>query len=158
MSGISELNQAELDGRYRVTALIVGVQIISVLILCVLAWIFAGRAGDFISSQTVWALWISVLFIAVGTFILRRNFFSWERLKNTALVKGVPGLFSTLQINTLILCGLGEIIAIIGFIVAVVSGGSFEMFRAGAVALIVLLFNFPRKRIWEKIGTALEKV
>ena len=157
MEQISQENQKELNSRYRTTAIIGGVQILSTVLLIVVAW-FLSSLDNSITQQAISALWMMVLFIAVGTFVLRRFLFSWERLKTTALLKGVQKLISTLQINTIILCAFAEIIAIIGFLVATLSGDKFQMFRAGAVALIVFLMNFPRKTIWEKVVANLEKV
>lgn len=157
MEQISEENRRELNNRYKTTAIIVGVQIFSTILLIVAAW-FLSSLDNSITQQAISALWMMVLFIAVGTFVLRRFLFSWERLKTTALLKGVQKLISTLQINTIILCAFAEIIAIIGFLVATLSGDKFQMFRAGAVALIVFLMNFPRKSIWEKVVANLEKV
>lgn len=158
MNQILEQNQKELNSRYRTTAIIVGIQIFSTVLLIVVAWFLAARTDNSITQEAVSALWMMVLFVAVGTFILRRFLFSWERLKNTALLKGISKLILTLQTNTIILCAFAEIIAIIGFLVATLSGNKFEMFRAGAVALIVFLLNFPRKSVWEKVVTNLEKV
>lgn len=155
---ISEENRKELNNRYRTTALIVGIQIFSTILLIIIAWFLAARTDNSITPEATSALWITVLFIAIGTFVLRRFLFSWERLRSTVLLKGILRLISTLQINTIILCAFAEIIAIIGFLVAALSGNKFEMFRAGAVALIVFLMNFPRKTIWEKIVANLEKV
>lgn len=158
MNRISEINRAEMEKRYRVTSAIVLIQILSTIILIAAAWFIAQKMDNSITEQAIWSLWIMVLFIALGTFALRRFLFSWERLKNIALLKGVKNLISTLQTNTIILSALAEIIVIIGFLVATLSGNKFEMFRAGAVALIVFLLNFPRKSIWEKIVANLENV
>lgn len=147
-----------MEKRYRVTSTIVLIQIFSTIILIAAAWFIAQETDNSITEQAIWSLWIMVLFIALGTFALRRFLFSWERLKNIALLKGVKNLISTLQTNTIILSALAEIIVIIGFLVATLSGNKFEMFRAGAVALIVFLLNFPRKSIWEKIVANLENV
>jgi hypothetical protein len=99
-----------------------------------------------------------VLFIAVGTFILRRMFFSWERLKNIALLKGVPGLLRTLQRNSVILGVFALAVAVVGFLISSFSGSSSDMFRAGVIALVVFLINFPRKKVWKTIVSNLEKV
>lgn len=158
MNQISEPNLKDLNARYRTTAIIVGVQIFSTILLIIIAWFLSSQTDNAVTEEAVSALWLTILFIAVGTFALRRFLFSWERLKNTALIKGVAKVISTLQINTIILCAFAEVIAVIGFLVATLSGNKFEMFRAGAVALIVFLINFPRKSVWEKVVANLEKV
>lgn len=158
MPEISEPHRRELDSRYRTTATICAVQILSTLILIVIAWFLAARTDNSITEAGISWLWMTVLFIAVGTFLLRRFLFAWDRLKNIALVEGIPKLISTLQTNTIILSALAEVIAVIGFLVATLTGDKFEMFRAGAVALIVFLINFPRLAVWRKIVANLEKI
>lgn len=158
MQEISAENRTELEKRYRIAAFVVIAQIFTALLLTVAAFFIAQTFENSVTSEGMLALWITVLLIAVGTFILRRFLFSWERLKNTAIVKGISGALQTLQINSILLGSLGEIIAIIGFLVAVLGGNKWDMFRAAAVSLIVFLANFPRRSNWEKITANLEKI
>lgn len=158
MSEISAENRTELEKRYRTAAFVVIAQILTTLVLIVAAFFVAQISENSAASQSIFALWIIVLFIAAGAFVLRRVLFNWDRLKNTALVKGIPGLLQTLQTNSILLGSLGEIITIIGFLVATLGGNKWDMFRAGTIALIVFLANFPRKSKWEKIVANLEKI
>jgi hypothetical protein len=85
-------------------------------------------------------------------------FFTWERLKNVGILKGVSGVLGTLQRNSIILSVFGLLVGIIGFLLALFSGSGFDMLRAGAIALVVFLINFPRKKVWKTIISNLEKV
>jgi hypothetical protein len=158
MQEISAENRTELEKRYRTAAFVVIAQILTALLLTVAAFFIAQTFDNSITSGSLSALWITTLFIAVGTFILRRFLFNWERLKNTAIVKGISGVLQTLQTNSILLGSLGEIIAIIGFLVTALGGNKWDMFRAAAVALIVFLANFPRRSTWQKIVANLEKI
>lgn len=158
MTEISAENRNELEKRYRTTTIVIAFQIFTVLVLIVAAWFAAQNTNNSVSGQTLTTLWVAVLFIAVGAFLARRMLFGWERLKNTVLLKGVKGLIQTLQTNSIILGVIGEIVAIMGFLIALLSGNKWEMFRAGVIALVVFLANFPRKKVWEKIVSNLEKV
>jgi hypothetical protein len=151
MNEISAENLAELEKRYRTTAFIVLGQIFVTLVLVVAAWFVAPSAESTLSSESLTTLWIAMLFIAIGTFLLRRLFFNWERLKNIALLKGVGGVLATLQRNAVILGALAEIVAIMGFLISTLSGNSSDMLRAGTIALVVFLVNFPRKGVWKKV-------
>ena len=155
---ISPENRSELEKRYRTTVLVIVFQILTVIALIIAAWFIAQTSENSITGQSLTTLWVAVLFIAVGAFVIRRLIFSWERLKNTALLKGIKGLIQKLQINSIILGVIGEIVAIMGFLIAVLSGNKWEMFRAGAIALVVFLANFPRKSTWVKIVANLEKI
>lgn len=151
-------NSVEFEKRYRTTAIIVGVQILSVLGLIVIAWIVIANSDNSMTSGSQTTLWFFILFIAIGSFLVRRFLFNWDRLKNTAVLKGISGVLQTLQINSILLGALGEIIAVMGFILATMSGNKWEMFRAGAIAMVVFLANFPRKKTWDKIVSNLEKI
>jgi hypothetical protein len=157
MNQASENTLQNLQKRYRTTAIIILAQIFTALVLIAIAWFFPFNANSNIPPSSVTALWVAVIFIALGSFVLRRALFSWEKLKNTALLKGISGLIASLQMNAIILSAFGELIAIIGFVITVLSGNRFEMLRAGVVALIVFLINFPRQTIWEKIVANLEE-
>jgi H+/Cl- antiporter ClcA len=155
---ISPENRSELEKRYRSTVIVIVFQIFTVIALIIAAWFVAQTSENSITNQSLTTLWVAVLFIAVGAFVLRRLIFNWERLKNTALLKGIKGLIQKLQINSIILGAIAEIVAIMGFLIAVLSGNKWDVFRAGAIALVVFLANFPRKSNWEKIVANLEKI
>lgn len=151
MNENSNENPAELEKRYRTTVFIVLAQIFVVLFLIFVSWVGFFRVQNNLSGQDFTTLWIGLLFIAIGSFILRRLFFSWERLKNIGLLKGVSGLLGTLQMNSILLGMMAVIIGIVGFLIAAFSGSSSDMLRAGVIALVVFLINFPRKKIWKTI-------
>lgn len=158
MNETSAENEKELEKRYRLTTLIVGAQIAFSVVLAILAWFGLGNTDSSNGAQFSTALWILVLFVAIGTFLLRRILFKWERLKKIALSKGTPGIFSALQRSSILLGALAEAIAVIGFVISVINGNKTDVLRAVAVALIVFFINFPRKSVWEKIVAGMEKV
>src|SRR5215203_2102172 len=158
MSEISDENLAELNKRYRTTVFIVLGQIFVVLFFILAAWLFVTKIQINLSEQDFTTLWVAVLFIAIGSFILRRLFFSWERLKNIGLLKGFSGVVGSLQRNSIILSFFAVVVALLGFMITSFSGNSADMFRAGAIALVVFLINFPRKKIWKTIVSNLGKV
>jgi len=158
MSEISSENLTELEKRYRTTFFIVLFQIFVVLLLVAASWSGIFRFNSNLINQDFTTLWVAVLFIAIGTFILRRMFFSWERLKNISLLKGVSGLLKTLQRNSVILGFFALVVAIVGFLISSFSGNTSDMFRAAVIALVVFLINFPRKKVWKTIVSNLEKV
>ncbi|MDQ3802212.1 MAG: hypothetical protein M3384_22530 [Acidobacteriota bacterium] len=151
-------NAQLLEKRYRTSMLAVSVQILIMLALTVAAWFVITYSSNDISEQAGVALWGTILLIAAGSFILRRMLFSWDRLKSIALLRGIPGLLDSLQAYTILLGMFGLIVAIMGFLVATLSGNKFEMLRAGAISLIVFLINFPRRSVWQKILAGAESV
>lgn len=158
MNKITAENLAEIEKRYRLTAIIVLTQITTTIILIVVGWFYAASSENAVSNDSLTALWVAVVFIAVSTFFLRRTLNRWERLKNVALTKDISGVVAALQTNSIIVGALAEIIAVVGFLIAVLGGVKFDVFRAGAIALLVFLINFPRKAVWKKIVIKLENV
>lgn len=158
MQEISPDTQISLQKRYRTTAFVVLAQIVFTIVLIPVAWFLAVNVENAISPQSVNTLWIAILFIALATFVLRRMLYRWDRFKDIALLKGIEGVLAALQTNAIVLGAMAEIVAILGFLIAVLGGMKFDMFRAAVVALVVFLINFPRRGVWERIVGSLEKV
>jgi len=158
MGEISPENLAALESRYRTTTIIIGTQIVLTIILTAAVWLLAPPVESSISQQTLTTLWMVIIFLAVGAFVLRRVFFRWDRLKDIITLKGVSGLLDTLQNNAIILAVFATLLPVVGCLIAVLSGSAFEIIRAEVAALIVFLINFPRKPVWAKIVAAMEKV
>lgn len=161
MEDAASENLAELEKRYRATLIIVAAQVLLTIVL-IIAGLFitpnSENKGATVEAETLRTLWIVIIFIAVGTFLLRRMYFRWDRLRDIALLKGVKGLLRTLQSSAIILAVLAETIVVVGFIIAFLSGEKFDTLRAGIVALILLAINFPRKSVWEKIVSSLQEI
>lgn len=147
--------QNELDKRYQTTSRIVVILIISALVLIGASWVLTAYIDNSVTDTAISALWISIILLAVLSFVLRRVLFSWSKLRKIAEQKGSFGVLVTIQNNTVFLCLIAAIIAVIGFLVTILSGNKLEAFRAGIVVLMVFLFNFPRKAIWQKIVDSL---
>lgn len=159
MTEISAETKVEIEKRYRTAAFLVFAQIASLFLLVVLAFVLAkSENGGQISNNTRWMLWIAALFAALGSFIIRRMLYRWDRLRDISLLKGISGLIKTLSINSILLALMAEIVAVIGFVISNLTGDAFEMVRASVIALVVFIVNFPRKSIWEKIVKNLENV
>lgn len=158
MNEISVETEIQLQKRYRTAAFIVFVQIVFSLVLIPVAWFLAINSENAITQQSLTALWIGILFIALATFVIRRMLFRWDRLKDIYLLKGMSGLLGSLQTNALILGAMAEVIAILGFLIAALGGVKFDMFRAGVVALVVFLINFPRRSVWQRVAGSMEKI
>lgn len=164
-----------LDRRYRATATILFAQIIVLIILTVVSVLIAGRVQPFgaitgessfsienltnpnvaggVSTVTTF-LWIAILAVAVSAFLLRRVILAPAALRDTATIKGASGLLQSLQTKTVLLATTGGLIAVLGFVISLISGDYSDMIRAALVATIIFLINFPRKSSWSKLAQA----
>lgn len=159
MTELSADNLTELEKRYRITAFLVSAQIAAVFILTAVAFLtIKPEIAPRISENTRMTLWVAALFVALGTFVMRRLFYRWDRLRDITLLKGITGLLKTLSINSIFLAAMTEFVAIIGFVIAFLTGEPFEMLRSAIIAPVVFLINFPRKKVWVKIVENLDSV
>ncbi len=155
-SEISVENLTEIERKYRLTAVIFLIQIITAVILLVVGYFYASGSENVAAPDFLLLLWFAVIFIAIGSFFLRRTLNRRERLKNIASVKGISGVLSALQTNSIMIGTLAETVAIIGLLIAFLGGVKFDVFRAAAVALLIFFINIPRKAVWKKVIGSLE--
>lgn len=158
MEEISSENLGELKERYRTTVFIVFALIFASIFLILAAWMMTMNRTVPASEDSFLTLWLVILFLAAGTFLLRRRLFNWETLKNAALLKGVSGLLKKLQFNVIFLNSIAVAVVILGFVISYLSGEFMDVIRTALVALIVFFINFPRRSVWEKIIRHLERV
>jgi hypothetical protein len=153
----SEQIEQELNRRYQATLLVFFSQLAVTVVLTVVAWFAASQSSVSAPVSVINILWIVLLVIAIGAFLLRRFIFAPDVLHNAAIVKGASGLLKSLQLKTILLNSAGELIAVIGFVIALLSGDALDMLRAAAIALIVFFISFPSKATWRRVVQAAAK-
>lgn len=158
MEEVSQENEIRLENTYRTTRTIIAGMIVFTILLTVSIWFFAPIPTKSISQQTLTTLWVLIIFLAVGAFLLRRAFFRWDKLKDIFLLKGIVGLLKNLQRDAIILAVFATLLPVVGGIITFLTGATFEIVRAEIVAIIVFLINFPRQTVWRKIIGGLEKL
>jgi hypothetical protein len=115
-------------------------------------WIY--RPGD---PSLAMALWIAILVFGLGAFAFRRTRFSAMRLQDIAALQGVTGLLATLYGTTVQVAYLGGAIALMGFIVTILTGDPGNMLRAAGVAVIVLIYDYPIRSAWKRVVHGIEQ-
>jgi hypothetical protein len=151
MTAISKSAQDELARRYRTTSMVViGFLVLDVALMAI-AFLAANalyRPGD---PSIVMGLWIAILVFGLGAFVIRRTRFAAMRLKDVAGLRGVSGLLKTLQDTTIQVASIGGAIALMGFVVTVLTADWTNMLRSGGVSAIVLIYCFPFRSAWERV-------
>ena len=151
MAQTSESIQSELTRRHRTAAMVVGAMLGLTIALVATAFFSSEslhRPGD---PSLAIALWISILIFGLGSFALRRTRFQAARLQDIAALRGVSGMLATLQSTTVQIAFIGGAIALMGFMVTIMTGRYGDMLRAGAVAAIVLIAAFPQRAAWQRL-------
>ncbi len=141
----------ELRQRHRSAAAVVVAFLILDVVLLAIAY-FAGaslyRTGD---PSIIMGLWIAILVFGLGAFVLRRTKFAALRLKDIAAVKGTSALLKTLQDTTIQVASIGGAIALMGFMVTILTGDWTNMLRAAGVTGIVLIYGYPFRSAWQRL-------
>jgi O-antigen/teichoic acid export membrane protein len=157
MSQAHDRTEDELTRRHRTAAMVVGGMLALTLALVAIAFAarnFLSRPGD---PTLVKLLWVLILIFGLGALPLRRTRFNATRLQDIAALRGISGLLATLQGTTMQLAFIGGAIALMGFILAMLTGEPWDMLRAGGVALVVLLYCYPRKSAWQRMVQEIEQ-
>lgn len=157
MVEMNETIQGELARRHRTAAMVVGALLGLTVALAIIAFVASEslyRPGD---PSLAMALWIMILIFGLGSFVLRRTRFQAMRLQDIAALRGLSGLLASLQGTTIQVAFIGGAIALMGFIVTIMTGNKYDMLRAGGVAAIVLLYTYPQRSAWQRVLRAAEQ-
>lgn len=142
--------QSELVQRHKATARTVQGLLIGVVLLCVLAFV----SKKFITGQTNpslhMAILITILVLGLGAIAFRRTRFATMRLQDIAGLRGPSGLLITLQRTTLQIAVIGATAAAVGFLATLITADDSYTYRAGLVAVAILLYCYPIRTSWEK--------
>ena len=145
----------ELSRRHRTaTIFIVGFLALD-LALLVLAYFAAEKLFRPNDPSLIMGLWIAILVFGLGAFVLRRTRFAAMRLKDIAALKGMSGLLKSLQDTTIQIAFIGGAIALMGFMVTILTGDWTSMLRAAGVSAIVLIYGYPFRSAWERVARQL---
>jgi hypothetical protein len=149
--------QTELNSRFRTAAAAIGAAIGLAIGLTAFGYLRGESLYRPGSPRLPLALWVVILVCGLGAFVYRRFMFAGDRLRDIGVLRGTSGLLRSLQSTTLQLALIGVLVALVGFVIMIASGNKFDMVRAGAIAVIVMLYSFPQKSAWQRVANAVEK-
>lgn len=158
MTETNDSTEEELTRRHRAAVMVVNAMLVLTLALVGIAFAarkFLSRPGD---PSLIKLLWVLILLFGLGALPLRRTRFNAMRLQDIAALRGISGLLATLQGTTIQLACIGGAIALMGFILAMLTGEPWDMLRAGGVALVVLIYCYPRKSAWQRVVQGIERI
>ena len=149
--------RGELERRHAAAARVVKAVAGLVLLLVILALthVFAGAVS--FNPTAANALRFVIIFLGVGAIVFRRTRFSSMRLQDIGALRGPAGLLRTLETTTVIVALIGGLIALLGFVISVMTGFGTDMLYLGAVAVAVLLYCYPRLAAWRSVVRAAER-
>ena len=155
MAQTVEDTQGEVGRRHAAAARVVSLMFMLTLALAALALFLAPRFKAEVSPVTANSLLFVILFLALGAVAFRRTRFNSMRLQDVTALRGVSGLLDTLQSTTVMVALIGGIIAVLGFIFALLTRDGTNMLYPGVIAAAVLLYAYPRRAAWAAVVRAL---
>lgn len=154
MTQTVESAQGELGRRHAAAVRIVGAVALFTLLLIVLALSGALAGAIRFDPTTANSVRFGIVFLGVGAVAFRRTRFSAMRLQDIGALRGADGLLATLQTTTVIVALIAAVIAILGFVISVMTGAGTDMLYMGVIAIAVLLYCYPRRAAWEAVVRA----
>lgn len=142
--------QAELIQRHKVASQTVKGLLLAVVLLCVLAFVSKKFLTEHSNPSLHMAVLIGILGLGLGAIAFRRTRFNPMRLQDIAGLRGASGLLITLQRTTLEIAAIGSAAALVGFVATLLTADDSYTYRAGLVAVAVLLYCYPVRGAWER--------
>jgi hypothetical protein len=146
----SQASSTELNRRHKAAATTVACLLVAVVLLSIVAFLGKGYLREQQNPSLDIGLRIVILFLGLGSIVVRRTRFSTMRLQDIGALQGASGLLITLERTTLQLAVLGAAIAALGFIGTLVTGNERYTYWAGLIAIVVLLYCYPSRRAWTR--------
>jgi hypothetical protein len=138
----------ELERRHKAVATTVLGLLVANVLLAIVAYLGKPyfRQTDNPSLETI--LKVGVGLLAIGAIIWRRMRLAPMRLKDIGTIQGGSGLIRTLEKTTLQIAVLTALMAALGFVATALSGNEYYNYFASAVAILLLVYFYPRKSSW----------
>lgn len=154
MAQTVEGTQGELARRHAAAANVVKMVGVFTLLLMLVA-LFGLLSGVVRFNPTAAnTLRFVVVFLGVGAIIYRRTRFQAMRLQDIAALRGASGLLATLQTTTVTVALIAAVIAVLGFLISIMTGVGTDMLYFGAIAAVVLAYCYPRRAAWAAVVRA----
>lgn len=147
----SVVDQTRLKLRYRNTVVIYISLLASVLAYALVVFVVThSQPARPPAPQVGMSIYGAVLFLGLGIILGRRLFFSPSRLMRIVEEDGLNRLIDELANKTILLGALSEAIALLGLALSLISQSPEHMWRLGAIAILLLLRNVPRRSTWKR--------
>jgi peptidoglycan/LPS O-acetylase OafA/YrhL len=144
--------QADLARRHKAASVTVAGLLVATVLLSIVAFVARSYLVEKPPNVPLdYTTRLIVLFFGLGAIVWRRNRFSPMRLQDIAGLQGVTGLVKTLEKTTIQLALMAVAIAVLGFVVTLISGNELYTYWSSAIAVVVLVYCYPSKSSWLKI-------
>jgi hypothetical protein len=136
---------------YRTGSMIVAALAFSIGIYFAIGLLLTGqRPGDVDADSLRKIVYPVAVVLAAASILLRRFLLGWPRIEALGASHGSAGVARHLLNATLVSAALGELVAVLGLVMAILGGDFMDMVRLGGIGLVLIVFSYPRKRAWNR--------
>lgn len=155
MAQTADTAHDELARRHGAAVRLISAVFMLTLVLVALALALTPRLSRFQNPAAAPTLLVVILFLGLGSIVFRRTKFSAMRLRDIAALRGASGLLDTLQRTTAYVALAGGAVAVLGFAFTIMSGDRTNVFYPAVIAVVVLVYSYPRRAAWRAVVDAL---
>jgi hypothetical protein len=154
MQYISVEHQKAISQRYKTAVILALAHAVTVVMFIVVARFIQPQEVVPGSERLVRIVPTIVIVLALGVVVLRRVWMS-RVVFGSAMRLGASAVLNKLMQMTIICAALSEVIALIGFVFYLLTGGYQYSLILSLVSLMLILYTaFPRRGEWERAVTA----
>jgi len=140
--------RTRLHSSHRQALMIVSSLAMSVVVYAVIGLVLARQSGVEEPSDLRSMFLITALALSFAAIAVRRVLLSHTRLESVAERRGLSGLIGHIFNITIISSAIGEAIGILALVASFVGGQQTEVLILGAIGLMIVLSNYPRRSAW----------
>lgn len=133
---------------HRQALMIVALLAMSVVVYTVIGLVLTRQAAGEETSEVQAPFLIGALALSLVAIGIRRALLGRTRLEAVAEKRGLNGLIGHIFNVTIISSAIGEAIGILALIVSFLGGQQTEVLILGAIGLMIVLSNYPRRAAW----------
>ena len=137
--------------RHKAAVTTVAGLVIAIILLSIVAFLGKGYFRQQAFSRLDLVVRAAVLVLGLSSIIWRRRSLSVNTMRAIGTTNGPEGLLGLLERTSLQIAVIGAAIALVGFVSTLVTGNDMYTYWAGVIAIVVLLFHYPRLAFWTKV-------
>ena len=123
---------------------------LSILVYTGVGLLMLSLRAPYVQAELPYAFYAAAAALAIGSIVLRRAQLHRMKLETVATTRGVDGLIKHLLNATIIAAALAEVIGVLALAVVFFGGDQNDVIRLGVVALLISLYNYPRRSAWQR--------
>lgn len=147
-------NPEQIDSRvaaaHRFALILVMAFSMSIVVYTGVGLLILNTRGASTSAQLPYPFYAAAAALAIGSILIRRAQLHRMKLEVVAGTRGVEGLTKHLLNTTIIAAAIAEVIGVLSLAVPFFGGDQNDVIRLGVVALVVSLYNYPRRSAWQR--------